>query len=371
MEEGYEVSIPIRDVTIYAVGVDTYSDAALRKLDGPAKDVNGLRKLLVEDKSTALFKPKQFLSLHNPSSEKLRTQIDQYANARSANGDVLIFYYSGHGVSIGNDDFGFCTIDTRINLTNRSVLPLSVVKFSELLRTFMIAKIYPIIIIDACFSGIVGKSPLINPSKAFDAIKESMIRATSSYFLLCSCSEEDTVKDTKFGGVFSRMLVDISKNGLRSTQKNLSINNIFPLLVEEARRYPGESSPLLHQGPGIPDVPFIKNVMYSARSENFAREYFCILKTLWNKGKERELSIDELGRYCGRGAYSNHSKLSLRPWRLIEDVPRSKGRYRRLTRRGRKFIAGELKIPKKIVRDPEKEVWTPAAGTAMVSFKGQ
>ncbi len=332
------MSIPIRDITIIAVGVDTYSDPTLRNLDGPKKDIKAIRRLLVEDKRTALFKQKQFFSIINPTSEILRTQIDQYADARSANGDVLIFYFSGHGVSIGSDDFGFCTTDTRINLINYSALPLSVIKFSELLRTFMIAKIYPIIIIDSCFSGIVGKNPLINPIRAFDEIKESTARVTSNYFLLCSCSEEETVKDTKFGGVFSRILVDVSNIGLRSTIKNLSINSIFPALVGEARLHPGGFSPILQQGPGMPDIPFVKNVKYSARSEVFGRDYVCILRTLWNKGNERELSLDSLGKKCGRGAYSNHSKLSLNPWRLVEDVPRSKGRKRRLTNRGRRLF---------------------------------
>lgn len=361
-------AISIKDLTVIAIYVDTYADSSLRKLAGPEEDVKSLRRLLVERKSTALLKPQQFIELANPSADEIRKVIDDYALGRSAKGDVCLVYFSGHGVSIGNDDFGFCSTDSRIHTGSHSALPLSVVKFSEVMRTFNLAGVFPIFVIDACFSGLVRKSPLIKPDKAFEGIRQITVGTTSSYCLLCSCSDEETTKDTKFGGEFSLELYQVASKGLNDRKKYLNLKDIYPILVENSRINSGEVSPLIQLGLGMPDVPFVKNVKYKAQYVSFSPSYKCIVKFLWNRGKPNEMALDELGKRCGRGVYSNHSKLSYRPWRLVEDVPGTKGRKRRLTKRGKSFVQGKTRIPKKIVKDPETGNWKASFGSKKVLY---
>ncbi len=123
----------IQRVTILAVAVSQYDDPTLKNLSGPENDLRQLKMLLVENQDTALYKPQQYLELVDPSSSELRKFISEYVVSRSADGDILVFYFSGHGVPIGRDDFGFCTKDTAIHTLTGVTLPLSVVKFSELL----------------------------------------------------------------------------------------------------------------------------------------------------------------------------------------------------------------------------------------------
>src|SRR3990172_8819933 len=141
-------------VTILAIGVSNYDDPYLASLHGPEHDVQNLKQLLAENPKTALFESNQFVEVLNPDSGELRQFLNEYLMGRSAEGDILIFYFSGHGVSIGRDDFGFCTTDTIIHPTSHVVLPLSVIKFSEILSSINLANVIPVFIIDACYSGI-------------------------------------------------------------------------------------------------------------------------------------------------------------------------------------------------------------------------
>jgi len=143
-------------VNIIAVGVENYQH--MRPLFGPSSDLDNIRRVLVSSSDTALFNERQFVELRNPTSDELRSHIGTYILGRSAPGDILVFYFSGHGVSVGSTDFGFCTVDTLIHPGPNTVLPLTVVTFSDLLETLSVMGVIPVFIIDACYSGTVGNA---------------------------------------------------------------------------------------------------------------------------------------------------------------------------------------------------------------------
>ena len=131
-----------------AVEVNYYFDSHFTKLKGPKSDLGKLLTLLVENPATDLFQPNKLIELLDPDSDELRQSINQYIMGRSAEGDILIFCYSGYGPPIKRDDFGFSASDAIVHPENAVTLPLSVVKFSELLSSINIA-IIPVTITDA------------------------------------------------------------------------------------------------------------------------------------------------------------------------------------------------------------------------------
>src|SRR5258705_12278860 len=102
-------------VTIIAVGINKYQDDHLENLRGAHKDVEKMKKIFTRHRKTALYNSKQFIELRDPTSAEFKEKINDYVLSRSADGDILILYFSGHGVAIGRDDFGFCTQDTISN----------------------------------------------------------------------------------------------------------------------------------------------------------------------------------------------------------------------------------------------------------------
>lgn len=368
----------ISSVTIIAVGVDTYSDnLKFRNLNGPKKDIERLYNLLVEDSSTALYTTWQFVKSINPTSNDLRKIINDYIMGRGADNDILIFYFSGHGIAIGRDDFGFCTSDVTIYDRTKSPLPLSVVKVSELLASINIGNIIPIIIIDACYSGGAGASLYIPPGEAISSMKNNVVRVSaSSYALLCSCAEGQETKDSSNGGFFSNCLYQIATEGLpkeRSNKPLLSLQDIFQDLRVRVQNLQMENSidsieitPKLFLGPTLPELPFVKNTQFSVRSYSLSPSYIRILEELWNNGNIRDLDPEEIRSFCGNGAYGNHNKLSFEPWNLVETVPQTK--RRRLTERGIQFLNNMISIPKTVVLDPLTNRYIAKEGALSVMY---
>ena len=107
MREYIEESIltEIDRTQIIAVGVSDYQN--LPKLRGPSKDLEAFKKLLVSNRKTALYQEEKFQALENPNTNELRNTLLEYTRSRSARGDILIFYFSGHGYVSGNGDSAY------------------------------------------------------------------------------------------------------------------------------------------------------------------------------------------------------------------------------------------------------------------------
>jgi hypothetical protein len=358
------------NVKILAIGVSHYSDIYLKDLPGPRQDLDNLKRLLVESTQTALFAPEQFIELFDPESDELRYVFNNYLLEGSKENDILILYFSGHGVSIGRDDFGFCTSDTIIHPTAHVALPLSVIKFSEILKSIQIANVIPIIIIDACYSGIAGRALIVPSSEAISNLHGQLNSVVaSSYALLCSCSDDEKSIDTPTGGVFSNALVNIASEGLPNSQPKkplLSLSDIFPRLTAEVLKYTGETIPRLYLGDTLPEFPLFLNSKFTSSRYSLSPTFIRILEALWNTGDEKYLSPEEIGELCGHSAYCNHNKLSFAPWDLVETVPNS--RNRRLTEQGRQFMRGEIYLPKTIMQDPRSGKIVALENTILVNY---
>ncbi|MBN2501478.1 MAG: caspase family protein [Anaerolineales bacterium] len=357
-------------VTIMAVGVDQYEDPAFRNLHGPLNDIDNLHSLLVENEKTALYQENQFIYLPNLTANQLRKEINDYVLGRSADKDILVFYFSGHGVPIGRNDFGFCTKDTKV-FPNRGPLPLSTVKYSELLRSIELANIIPIVMIDACYSGIAAGPHFIKPIDAITTMRDRLhSRFASDFALLCACSDEQFTKDTPYGGVFSQHLFTIALDGLPREEWNnplLSLQAIFSRLNRKILGEAYEERPRLFMGPTLPNFPFVINTQFSLRSYSLTNILVNVLRVLWNNGNERELDPDEILEFTNnRSSYGNHNKLSLSPWKLVETIPNS--RTRKLTQRGKDFMQGKLTVPYKVIEDPTSGDYIRAETTHDVSI---
>jgi hypothetical protein len=143
-------------------------------------------------------------------------------------------------------------------------------------------------------------------------------------------------------------------SGVYRNKPLLTLNDITNQLTERLSK-DGYSLPRIFIGSQVPKIAICKNKGYHPETESFPPSYRNIVEYIWNNGNPREVLIDELGDKFGRGVYSNHSKLSLKPWDLLEDGETQN--YRKLTERGELFASGELAIPKRIMKDPYTWDW--------------
>ncbi len=361
---GYEM---LSRITIMAVGVEKYQN--MRPLYGPSSDLDRMHKLLVSSLNLSLFKENQFIKLINPSYDEFRRSINTYTMGLSARGDIFVFYFSGHGVALGNSDFGFCVTDSYIHPGSNTILPLTVLKFSDLISSLSVMGVTPVVIIDACYSGAAG-SAIISPNDAIGSIHQDIRKsAASNYALLCSCSEYQVSIDSLQGGVFSNLLFDVLSDGIPNSKNgtpSIELREVYKPLVELTEKGVYDAVPRLYIGDTLPSFPLVKNVRYVPQTYSLVGHLHRIIEVLWNEGNPRDLSPSEILELCGKGAYGNHQKLSLEPWRLVENAPNSK--KRRLTSAGKLFAEGKLMIPKTIEKDPNTDRWVVASGSVEIDF---
>lgn len=351
--------------TIFTVGVSEYDH--MRRLSGPTLDLESIRRCFIENSDTSLYGEQQLIEIADPTSDELRTQVTEFAENRRARGDIVIFYFSGHGGVLAGGKFLLCTKDTRVSqsLDGGGLLSTSAVLFQDIVHTFSSVDCRPIFIIDACFS---GTSALEQGFQIGQMVQNEAYSFGNSYALLCSSSAEVESKDTPDGGAFTIRLRETIEKGMGDANNRnkpiLTLDDIAAPLLENLAR-DGYPLPRLFLGPQLPPIAIAQNTGYQPEKESFPPSYGRIVEALWNNGDSRELSIDELGN-IGRGVYSNHSKLSLPPWNLLQDG--QSGSHRVLTERGIQFAKGETTIPKRIIKDSETWEWVPDPTAKMIQI---
>ncbi len=328
------------------------------------------------DASLALFSPAQYIELPNPTSEALRQVISDYVYSRSAENDILLFYFSGHGSPIGSNDFAFCTIDTKPIEGEDFVLPMTAVKFTDILSTLWLKKITPVFIIDACYSGATGGSLSVAIDQLVDDLKGEVQRKyAGSYALLCSAPTDETVLDNPDGqgGFFSQAIVQIAQDGIENPNRRsptIYLDQIYQPVRGLAEQSTYTPYPMLFLGPTLPKFSIFKNVFYQPLEYRLQPHLVAVLRVLWNNGQLQELRPGQIADQTGgKGSYGNHSKLSYSPWSLVDTVPGSKPKLRRLTARGLEFMKGNLPVPRDVVLDVTTNDYIVKPGSEMIGIQ--
>lgn len=351
--------------SIIAVAVSEYQE--LPDLDGVAFDLEMIEDLFAGDKDLAVYKPTQLTLLENPTSSQFRKALISYAVDRSARGDVVILYFSGHGAVLKDGGFAFCLKDTRLGYHGNGVLPVSVVAFHDVATTLASFDIHPMFIIDACFGGSTAPQGYAQVAGGMQAQVHSV--APNSYALLAAASPVSAALDTPEGGGFTQGLWTVASDGLADEAGRqfpvLQLDQLVsPLQTELSKQ--GHPLPKSHFGQYFPPVPISRNPGFRPDTETFTPYMKGIVKHLWNRGNPREVAIADIGKKLGPTEYANHRKLSLKPWALLEDG--SLPRTRRLTSKGQSFAQTKASIPKKIIRDPLSWEWVSAPGAKRVKI---
>lgn len=342
-------------VTALAVGVTNYT--FMESVRGATADVDLFRKVLVEEEASALLSADQFVELKNASSDEVRRALTKWAYERGAIHEILIFYFSGHALPLGNDDLALCTVDSRIHPLTALPIPTSLISFRELISTVAHMKAEPVIIIDACYSGEAGA---MMPTVMEEMKRTIQADAGSSYALMTSSTSLEISYDTGHYGVFSQALFEICTQGLEDVDKPyLTLHDLLRPIRSEIEETEYDMTPQLFVGGTLSEFPFVKNARFVPRQETFAPYMVDYLRALWNSANPKSLQISDI-RELGWGIYGNHNKLKLEPWSLVEngEAPKS----RKLTDRGVEFMNGKLSVPRQIQKDLAGS-WQSVEGT--------
>lgn len=356
-------------VTVLVVAVSDYAE--LPYLSGPKNDLLGVNWLFTGPE-IGLYGESQVATLENCTVGELRDWLVDYASQRTASGDILVLYFSGHGAVVGTGEFAFCLRDAKMRPDGDDVFPLTVLHFDDVLETLIGVDVYPVLIIDACYSGAAASQQFPRESVMARMHDSTHRTAGSSYALMCACSHRNVAADSVEGGVFTDAMLQIVEKGITEKRRKLrlSIADVFPALQGALEGIADIGTPRLYVGPSLPAFDLCLNAAYEELSYRFAPYMAKLVREMWRGGSPRTMTTTDLRKFDS-GSYGNHRKLSYAPWGLLENG--ATARERRLTTRGCRFAEGRLQIPKEIravdenTSDPE--AWESVPGTELIGIE--
>ena len=230
------------------IATGSYSDPGLARLRAPAGDVDALAEVL-GDGSIGRFEVQELVD--RPTEEIKRAIEGFFAEARRS--DLLLLYFSGHGVLSQSRRFYFATAGTALQYLRATAIEdgfVNGVMHESRARSI-------VLILDCCHSGAFGKGLTPKSARTIDVEHRfegrGRVTLSASTALEYAFEEEDPatgineLEAAAPGSLFTSCLVD----GLRSGEADIdgdgeiSVDELYDYVCQRVR----ERSP--HQTPGM------------------------------------------------------------------------------------------------------------------------
>jgi capsular exopolysaccharide synthesis family protein len=225
------------------IGCSQYDDAKIPGLKTPSADVLALEQVL-KDKKIGGFE--QVISSIDQEEKNVRIEIATFF-AKKKSDDLLLFYFTGHGVLDDTGSLYFALKDTKSDI---DVLPATAISASYIRDAMKRCNSQrQIIILDCCNSGAFGKG-----GKGIGSIAETrniffttgkgrvVITATDS---IQRAWEGEETKGEPFNSVFTKYLVDGLRTGKADQNKDgiIDINELYSYVFENVRKKTSKQTP--------------------------------------------------------------------------------------------------------------------------------
>jgi len=351
--------VPInRRLKLFIVTNSVYNNIDYEDLKGVEHDAVRIKNLLVDDPNTALINADDYYILRDADSFQMRDELTLFIKQDCHPTDQIIFYFSGHGSTLLNGDYGFCAKDTFHLEDSEHPVATSTLRYQDVIDIIHHSRMEPLIIIDACYSGHIGRITSQLNESIRTSLGESYALITSSYSSATSIDEND-------GGLFTKAICSAAKNGSKTLQRKekLTLQDLFSSLRESLGLMYEPVHPQMFLGNGLSDMFFVKNTKYKPRRERLTNAHARVLRALYEQDEPYYLKFSEI-QPLGPTEYTTWRKLEL--WGLIEYVPVPKGGH--LTLVGVEFVSNNIPVSKVLQFDPNTETWATAPTSPIVSI---
>lgn len=222
---------------LFAVGVGNYTSGDITKLRYAAKDardfVSTIENANLED-YTELVK---HVYIDQNATRKnitkgLRSLMDEVRQ-----GDVVMFFFSGHGVQDGSETY-FMTIDASSESPDEEALGFSSLRNN--MRKLTDRQVKVVSFMDACHAGAMigakGAAPKLTELNIEDAIE----------FYSCASGEE-SAEDEKLGnGVFTSALIKGINGEAANTEGYITVNTLRLYIGDYVRNHTSHQTPVVN-----------------------------------------------------------------------------------------------------------------------------
>jgi uncharacterized caspase-like protein len=105
------------------IGVGDYQSSKFQNLLAAANDMNAMQQVL-QDSAVGGFSAENVTTLLNPDSQRMRETLERLFADRKPD-DLLVLYFSGHGVVDDSGRFHLTSFHTDKGLLNSTAIPAS------------------------------------------------------------------------------------------------------------------------------------------------------------------------------------------------------------------------------------------------------
>ncbi|GAA3004688.1 caspase family protein [Actinokineospora diospyrosa] len=191
------------------VANDAYQDAGLRELRAPRQDADQLAAVL-DDPEIGGFAVR---TLHNVSAADTNEAIEDFFADRAPD-DLLLLYFSGHGVKDASGDLYFATTGTKLNRLGATAVAGDFVQ--RLMNRTRARRV--VLLLDCCYAGAFGRGMVARAGTSvaldeqFQGRGRAVLTASSA---MEYAFEGQELTDTAAGGpsVFTSALVEGLRTG--------------------------------------------------------------------------------------------------------------------------------------------------------------
>lgn len=161
------------------IGVSEYTISDFKPLPAPHKDVEALREIL-QDPQLGGFEKTNIKILKDPNAQEMRSSIEELFDGKRRD-DLLLLYFSGHGVVRSDGAFYLAPCNARKNRLNSTGVGADYIH--KIMGGCRSRK--QVIILDCCFSGafaegLFAKGEDINLSKQLSGQGRAVLTSSSS-----------------------------------------------------------------------------------------------------------------------------------------------------------------------------------------------
>jgi uncharacterized caspase-like protein len=238
------------------VASDRYEDPALRKLRGPAKEAEALAATLA-DPAIGGF---QVRTLINQPAHLVTEEIEAFFDAR-ARDDLLLLYFSCHGIKDDGGRLYFASTSTKLN--RLAATGISSVFVNERMDESRSRKI--VLLLDCCYSGAFARGMVpratatVDIQERFEGRGRAIITASTAMEYAFE-TDGDVVSGSGTPSLFSKAVLD----GLRTGDADLDGDGLVSVdeLYDYVFRIVRETTP--DQTPSM--IGNVQGELYLARS---------------------------------------------------------------------------------------------------------
>jgi len=207
---------------------DQYSDESLRELEAPQFDADALAKVLGDPETCNFYV--QFLA--NKRSYRVNQAIETFFSDRDRD-DLLLLYFSGHGLKDEEGKLYFATPDTNRKRLLTTAIPATLI--NDLMRRTRART--QVLLLDCCYSGAFAKGMI---AKSGSAIGSSIgtdqyfqgkgrVVLTASDAMQYAFEEDEVVEEGPVNSLFTSAIVDGIKTWKADKDKDdrISITELY------------------------------------------------------------------------------------------------------------------------------------------------